>query len=109
MELQEWLEGKTKTVTTPSGLTVTVRQAGMFAVLKSGPAPGLEVVSEAAKYELSERYLRAGVLSPKIGDGPGELPLEMLSVEDVNFIMDAILSFVKQGEAPLAESASPTA
>ena len=108
MNLQEWKEGKTKVVVTPGGLEVTIRQAGMFAVLKSGPAPGLEEVSPETQLALTEKYLRAGIVHPKIGDGPDELPLEMLTMEDVNYLMEQILAFLKQGEAPLVESASTT-
>lgn len=103
--LQGFLDKNRKSITTTSGLDVTVRRLPAFVLMQYGPVPGMETIPPEKNYEMTVRILEKAVITPKIGNGPGELDIYELSMVDVNEIMEAITSFDKrEGDNPLAST-----
>jgi hypothetical protein len=110
MNLSEWIEKNRKTFTLKSGLTVTIRRLSPFAMEDDGSIPGIDSISPNRQSAITRSILKQGLISPKIGEGEGELHDIMdLGVDDVNEIVTAIVGEIKGGNAegiPLASTVS---
>lgn len=98
MQVKEWKEKNKKSFVTKSGLPVTVRRLSPFAVMELGGLPSVENIPEDEQYKMTVAIIKAGLVSPKIGDGENDISIYDLSIEDVNEIQSAILSLSGGGE-----------
>ena len=97
MNTTEWKDRTRKSFTLKSGLDVTVRRLSPFALSEAGGMPGLETIPSGQQSEITKSILKQGLLSPKIGEGPEDVSLYDLSVEDVNEIVEAIVGTIPGG------------
>jgi hypothetical protein len=110
MDVREWKEKTRKSFTLKSGLDVCVRRLSPFALAKLGPIPKLEDIPPDRNLDVAEAIVRAGLLSPKVGDGEGDLAMLDLTLDEINEITEAILNLTRRpDDSPLApgEESSP--
>jgi hypothetical protein len=109
MELREWKEAKRKTIVLTSGLEVTVRQLSPLALAELGPIPGVESTAPEDQWKAARSILKAGLFSPKIGEGEGEISLGDLSAEDITEITEAITKIgIRPDPTGASDSSDPT-
>jgi hypothetical protein len=108
MNVQEWLTKQHKTFTLKTGLDVVVRPLNPFRLMELGPIPKVEATAGEDYLSGLRRIVVAGLVSPKIGTGEGELDIFDLSFEDANEIADAVMGISKrpEGAIPLEDTAS---
>lgn len=111
----EWSKERRIKVTLPSGIDAGLRLPSAFKLAKMGPLPKIEEVNAARNVEISRRYVEACVVSlgeEKDPIGRGLIEPDDFSLDDVNAIVDAVISLIPNREVadnavPLAGTASP--
>lgn len=104
MNVVEWKERNIKTVTLTSGLEVKVRRLPGFAFGEIGPLPKLEDAASEDQMKFARAVLVKALIFPVIGEGPEDVSIYDFTMEDINEIMEAVMSISgRADDSPLAE------
>ena len=112
----EWIKERRVTITLPSGIDAGLRLPSGFKLAKMGPLPKIEEIEGNRNVEISRRYVEACLVG--LGEendpiGRGLIEPDDFSNDDLNAIVDAVVSLVPKREVvneavPLAGTASPS-
>lgn len=91
MDARTYKASLTKEITTPNGLTCTVRKLGMVEMSEMGPIPGMSEMDVKDSMAQWVKYIEAALVSPKAGTGEDEIDVRTLPANDFNTLLAAAM------------------